>query len=384
MSVALIIMTGSPRGTPAENMVAEAREAITLDLVARAVETGVFAPIIVSTDSPTLAARLAVWPVLVELDPPNQVFHFGQHLQELIRRYELERVLYMGGGSAPLLPATTLAAIAQRLDQADQLVLTNNFYSSDFVAFTPASVLLGLPPISTDNDLSWQLGRHFGRPAEELPRRAATQLDVDTPVDLMTLSLHPAVGGHTRSFLKALDLPIQVFEAVLPLLTDRRAEILIAGRVSSTTWHYLERETACRVRCFAEERGMRASSRQWRGEVRSLLGFYLDQVGPARFFETLAQLAQAVFLDNRVLLAHRGLWPSAADRFNSDLRRPEEINDPFLRELTAAAIAAPVPVIMGGHSLVSGGMYALVEAAWARGRDVPRQVAPVPWPNNKI
>lgn len=121
---------------------------------------------------------------------------------------------------------------------------------------------------------------------------------------------------------------------------------------------------------------MRASGRQARGEVRSLLGYYLEAVSLARFFEELATMAQAIFLDNRVLFAHRGLWPSAADRFHSDLRQPEMVTDPFVRALTEAAMAAPVPVIMGGHSLVSGGMYALIEAAWARGHDVPRHVVP--------
>jgi hypothetical protein len=84
----------------------------------------------------------------------------------------------------------------------------------------------------------------------------------------------------------------------------------------------------------------------------------------------------AIFLDNRVVLAHRRMWPTAADRFHSDLRQPRAISDPFVRDLTEAAMAAPVPVIMGGHSLVSGGMYALIEAAWARGDDVPRHVVP--------
>jgi hypothetical protein len=121
---------------------------------------------------------------------------------------------------------------------------------------------------------------------------------------------------------------------------------------------------------------MRASGRQARGEVRSLLAYYLDAVGLARFFESLATMGQAVFLDNRVILAHKGLWPSAAERFHSDLRQPAQIADTFLRKLTEAAMAAPVPVIMGGHSLVSGGMYALIEAAWARGHDVPRHVVP--------
>ena len=121
---------------------------------------------------------------------------------------------------------------------------------------------------------------------------------------------------------------------------------------------------------------MRASGRQARGEVRSLLGYYLEEVGLERFFETLATMGQALFLDNRVLFAHRGLWPSAADRFHSDLRQPAQISDPFVRSLTEAAMAASIPVIMGGHSLVAGGMYAMVDAAWARGHDLPRHVQP--------
>lgn len=125
---------------------------------------------------------------------------------------------------------------------------------------------------------------------------------------------------------------------------------------------------------------MRASGRQARGEVRSLLGYYLDAVGLERFFGTLATMGQALFLDSRVVFAHRGLWPSAADRFHSDLGQPRQITDPFVRDLTEAAMAAPIPVIMGGHSLVSGGIYAIVEAAWARGHDVPRHVVPtVAW-----
>jgi hypothetical protein len=163
-------------------------------------------------------------------------------------------------------------------------------------------------------------------------------------------------------------------------LLEREATILVAGRVSSATWGYLERETACSTRVLSEERGMRASGRQARGEVRSLLGYYLEAVGLERFFATLATMGQALFLDNRVIFAHRGLWPSAADRFHSDLRQPGKIEDPFVRDLTQAAMEAPLPVIMGGHSLVSGGIYALVEAAWARGHDVPRHVVPtVAW-----
>lgn len=106
---------------------------------------------------------------------------------------------------------------------------------------------------------------------------------------------------------------------------------------------------------------MVASGRQTRGEVRSVLGAYLDEVGMDRFFAALEGWADAVFMDNRVILAHRGIWPSAEDRFASDLGWFEQINDPFLAEFTHRAVVAATPIVLGGHSLVSGGLLALVE-----------------------
>jgi hypothetical protein len=40
------------------------------------------------------------------------------------------------------------------------------------------------------------------------------------------------------------------------------------------------------------------------------------------------------------------------------------VEQPYLREFTHAAVEAPLPVILGGHSLVSGGLMLLTEAAW--------------------
>ncbi len=36
----------------------------------------------------------------------------------------------------------------------------------------------------------------------------------------------------------------------------------------------------------------------------------------------------------------------------------------FLKEFTQAANDAPIPVLLGGHSLISGGLMLLNEAAW--------------------
>jgi hypothetical protein len=106
---------------------------------------------------------------------------------------------------------------------------------------------------------------------------------------------------------------------------------------------------------------MVASGRQMRGEVHSVLGAYLDAVGMTRFFDSLESWADAVFLDNRVILAHKGLWPSDEDRFASDLGWTERVEDPFLAEFTHHAAATSVPTILGGHSLVAGGLLALLD-----------------------
>lgn len=372
----MLIMTGCSEGSEPERMVSKARQAITVDLVERALSVPALAPVVVSTNATALAGRLASYPVLIEMDTSGRAFHFGQTLRALIERHEMEHCFYMGGGAGPLLPASEMAAVAAAMLEADRLLVTNNFYSSDFAAFGPASVLREHPPPDSDNELAWLLGEDAGLPIRELPRSGATQFDVDTPMDLMTLAMHPGAGRHARACLDAMPLDTGALELALPLMLDRQATILVAGRVSSATMGYAERETACSTRVLSEERGMRASGRQSRGEVRSLLGYYLDAVGLGAFFKSLGTMAQAVFLDNRVILAHRGVWPTAADRFHSDLRQPDQIHDPFVRSLTEAAMAAPVPVIMGGHSLVSGGMYALIEAAWERGHDVPRHVTP--------
>jgi len=107
---------------------------------------------------------------------------------------------------------------------------------------------------------------------------------------------------------------------------------------------------------------MRASGRLARGEVRSLMGFAIEQFGFDGFFQRLAQIADAALIDSRVLFAHLGPWPSDADRCYSDLSRPAEIQDEKIRRLTEAAMNAPIPVMLGGHSLLSGGILALLEA----------------------
>jgi len=91
----------------------------------------------------------------------------------------------------------------------------------------------------------------------------------------------------------------------------------------------------------------------------------LDREGPGALGAVLTRLADGAVVDTRVLLAHRlgsdeRRWPSAEDRFASDLLLADRIEDAWLRELTLSAARAPIPVVLGGHTLVGPGLRLLV------------------------
>ncbi len=356
----LIIFVGGIGGGEAEEMVAAAHRAITLDTLQRATATGNFDEIIVITDMDELAQQISP-PVRVELD--QSPFHFGKRLRDVIERYKIDKPFYVGGGSIPLLSSQELGAIAKQLSSATNTVITNNLFSADLVAFTPGEAIEEIDPPATDNPLAQLLCRQANLSAVCLPQSAATLFDVDTPADLLILKVHPSVGPKTRQLVNNIELDLTRLRQAMRFLTNTEAEILVAGRVGSYLWAHLERDTACQVRTLSEERGLRADGREERGEVRSILGFYLEQVGVTRFFETLGELGDAAFIDTRVIFNHLGLNLSRSDRFHSDLGQPERIVNPFVRQFTEGAIEAPIPVVLGGHSLVAGGLLALIDAA---------------------
>ncbi len=360
--VSLLVFVGGFHASEAEELVGRAHRAIALDTVEKALSTGLFERIVVATDSEELAASLRSYPVILE--PDTGAFHFGQRLQHLIHKHNVTVPFYVGGGSAPLLTVEELSTVVGAVAGAHDAVIANNIYSADFFAFTPAWAIdrIDLPAI--DNNIPWLLQHQAGLREIPLARSAGTQLDIDTPSDLMILQIHPRVGPHTLRYIRNLNLGLERLRAAMRLFTDPNAEVIVAGRVGSHVWAHLETDVACRLRVFSEERGMRASGREERGEVHSLLGFYMQEVGPTRFFERLADMGQAALIDSRVIFHHLHLDLSAPDRFYSDLMLPESIIDPVAREFTEAALSAPIPIVLGGHTLVAGGLWALIDAAW--------------------
>src|SRR5436190_9095487 len=373
----VIFQGGISTSSPLESLVGNAQAAATLDVLAAASASGAFDRTILVTEMDALSSaisnlgNLAVTVERLSAGGKSR-FHFGESLLSICKKHGLERVVYVGGGAMPLATARDMADLALAVSGEGQCVTANSLYSADVVALYPTSALERIELPTADNNLAWLLHYKAGLPFAPMPRTLATQFDLDTPTDLATLwwssqssPLDTLVGVHLSEALQSVpqELPelAQRVELAYQVMATRRAEILVAGRVSSRVWRRLETNLPCETRIASEERGMRAGGREERGEVRSLLGLYSDLAGAAGLVKAIEQVCNAAFIDSRVLFAHRNLKPSAQDRFASDALLPEQINDPWVREFTEAVMASSIPFLLGGHSLVSGGVWAMSE-----------------------
>lgn len=288
-------------------------------------------------------------------------------------------VAVLGYATAGSLALVDDASLATLLAPAAGTVIANNRFSADAFALQGdlerAVTVLATSP--SDNAAVRCLA-DAGYSVTDLSARSYASADVDTPQDLALLAMAggtqavPSRSAPVAAFLAAARLPdgqplaVPRADQVGRVATNRVAELVVAGRISTATAAFLETETACRVRLFVEERGMRAGP----GTPRSLLAAWLEERGPADLIQRLATLGDAVVLDTRVLMAAIGrssdpaTWPPAEERFASDFLDVGPIATPWLRELTEAAAASAVPVLLGGHLLLNDGLRILVQNGW--------------------
>ena len=312
---------------------------------------------------------------------------FGARLRRLGGSAATRGVVVLGSGSLALARAADYRAFVAAAASDGPAALANNRYSADAVALSGAGILRDLPDLPTDNGLPRWLEEVAGYRVLDLRRRPRLAFDLDSPADVVLL------GGALPAAAAGSQLPTRL-AALRSVMADRRGELTVAGRTSASTLAVLERRAACRVRALVEERGLRAASRlaqAHHGVVNprllvppaagpprpaggpppprppaSILGLLLDREGAGALGRIAARLGDAAVVDSRVLLAHRlgadeTAWPDAEDRFASDLLLPDRIGDPWLRELTAAAVGAPIPVLLGGHTLVGPGLRLMAE-----------------------
>jgi hypothetical protein len=364
----LAILLGGMDGGPLEQSMRAALEASALDTAEAASDSGAYSRIFLLADrAPSLPVPAGVI-VETDADAGGAPFHYGTRLTDWVRRHQVERFATCGAGSAPLLTAPDWRALAEALDGASPRCVANNRFSADLYALAPASALARLDPSpATDNAVPRRLWDQHGIELVELPRTVVTQFNLDTPNDLAALALSRRGGPRLLGLLRDSEVQLDTsrLERAAACFTERTAEVLVAGRVSSVTWNYLERESASRIRVLAEERGMQSAGTDADGTARSILGALIAESGPERVFSTLLpEWCDAAFIDIRPALVHLGIRPSRADRFAADAGLPDAIEDPQLRAIVQAALASPVPVVLGGHSLVGGVLQLVNQWAW--------------------
>ncbi len=349
-------------------------------------------------------AGAAVQPLPPESADAGAPFHWGRWFAAaagtaLAAAREADRPVdaigFVGAGAMALAPDDALDDL---LSPIPGEVVANNRFSTDafVVAAAPPE---GVPaPDGTTRrgpDLARALDRLDACPADNTATRCLesagfrsrdlsaqpwTRFDVDTPLDVALLRLagrlpdvawRPSAG--LASFLEMARLPgdrdlsVPGLEAIAGVMRQRTAQLVVAGRIPSTILATLEADTACRVRAFVEERGMRAARDH---RPRSLLARWIEERGPAALVAELASLGDAVILDTRVLMAalagsaDAAAWPAPEERFAADFGDSGPIQTPWLAELVSAARDASVPFLLGGHALISDGLRLLVAAAW--------------------
>jgi hypothetical protein len=363
----LVLFCGGMGGSEIEDLQAEALRECALDTLHEALATGAFAGAVVVADQPSADALGPRLPpgVKLDVDPPGRPHHWGRRLTEVVERYGLHRPVYIGSG-LPLIRGDELAAVAMVLSGQDIAVVSNNYFSADLIGFVPGEVVRDIELPDNDRIVPRLLVQQAGFINQALPRTISNQFDIDTPIELSILAYAGGAGPHLSAWLQAHTLDTERLAQAAWLFTDNMATVLVTGRIGGDVIEYLRSETASQTRVYSEERGMQAAGRDVSGEARSLLAFHLQAVGFERFFRELGEMANGAFIDTRAIFAHMGLHPSRPDRFLSDSLRPEGISDPWLRDFTAAARAAPIPVVLGGQSLVTSGLQLLAEAAWRR------------------
>jgi CRP-like cAMP-binding protein len=301
--------------------------------------------------------------VRVEAGPRDEL-GFGARLRTVAGSLEVGAgLVVLGSGSIALASDDDLARLVETASSGERAALTNNRYSSDVVAIGDAAILASAPDLPADNTLPRWL-ETLGVPVEELAHRDRLALDLDSPLDLELLRRHPAcppaLSELAGSMAHRLARASEAFDELAAIARNPRMELLVAGRISASTLRSLELDTACRIRAFVEERGLRTSAPLQRPPA-SILGLVLDRDGPTEIGVVVARLADGALIDSRVLLAHRlggeeSSWPSPEDRYASDLLLADRVRDPWLQQLTLHAWSHKVPIALGAHSLVGPGL----------------------------
>lgn len=358
---AIIFEGGATPQTDLQETITGLRHAITLDAVEKHRAAGVD-QVVLATNFPALARAAERLGARIWDTGEEQPFHFGLTLQRVVRGIGADAVLYTSGAALPLIAPEEIHWIWNAVEQQRPCVVANNLQSIDLVAWSPADTIARIEPPSSDNFLGWLL-REQGLERVLIPNSAGIHFDLDTPTDFQILGISGLGGPRTRAALKAVDWESSRLLRAAEVLALDLPEVAVIGRVGTPIIDHMNKHLRVRLRILSEERGMKALRREEEGRVQSLVADMIDEMGPKRFFRKLESVCSAIFFDTRVVFANRGRKVNDWDRYHSDLGQVEQIRDPWVRQFTEAALECRIPVVLGGHSVVSGGLWVLADRA---------------------
>jgi len=375
-----VIMLGGLGKNPAETLMREALGAAATDLAQICQQSDEFTKITVLADSHVKTLDDKTIPF--ELSHPNATFgelinQFSQYITG--ETTNTDGYIYFGAGSGPLLSTRDIRMFTKLVSEADSnSCITNNRYSADFFGVKPTDLLESLhPPPISDNSVPTRLIEERETSIIEIPRSAETQFNIDIPSDLATLSLTQKSGPKLKSFIaqetQLLKQAVKAQWNASQHFLKKNSEVFVYGRTSSRIWSYLETETACKIRIISEERGLKGAPKGH--QARSFLAYLIQAYGPQEVFgKLLPQFCSAAFVDLIPIIEHMNISCSRNDRFSADLFQHDAIKNEELREIILAITQSPIPIAVGGHSLVSSSLEILNQLVW----DVADNLIPDP------
>ncbi len=358
---AIIFEGGHPR-TEIDRTLAKLRRAMILDNIEKFKQAEEIDKIIIATNYPDFRDLLLQDPRLIVSFDDSKDFNLGRRMSEIIAEEELEGVFYIGGAAGPLLTVEEINAFARQVKETPAIVMTNNVQSSDMLVFAPADAINRVHVLPEKDNPLGNLLRNTGLEKVLMPHSTGIHFDIDTPTDMLILSLHPHLGPKTKEFLAELPYDISHIVRAKHYMALPYADIMLSGRVGSPVMTRINSMIRCRLRVYSEERGMKYLKREEKELVKSLFARHMELEGMENFFAYIAELVHVLFMDTRIIFAHHKLHLSDNDRFYSDLLMEERVENEFARELIRAIKAAPLTIVPGGHSIVSGGIWVLIDA----------------------
>lgn len=360
--VTLLITAGGFGSSAEEILVRDAVLANTADLIASASQTHSISKIVVLSDSD---APLD-FPARVQWDmDASRPFIYGARLERAIRDYcEGTGVLVIGGGALVGGTVSDFEQITSAMASSPGACIANNLHSADLFGLMDCRAIARLLPVPrNDNEIPFRLRNELGMETIELTTSWRTKVDIDAPLDLALIKLSGAPGVYLSKFLESHPIVIPRLEQALSTLLFPGAEVFLAGRVDFDAVRALSRRFQCRTKVFSELKAPRSS------QSFSLLSPIVRHLGiPFFFTQLLPSACNLALIDVFSFFSDFPDIPSLGERCAMDLNDLSAISTPLLLEIQEAASQSPIPILLGGHSTVSGTLILLSKYSLSKGK----------------